>query len=90
MQNCYKFTKFKVFHAAAAENLQKNFRFAEFQDVHVMIYIGFGFLMTFMKRYGFSSVGFNLLLAALAVQWHTVMLGFFHLEGGHFKIDIVQ
>ncbi|KAK2163750.1 hypothetical protein NP493_1447g00082 [Ridgeia piscesae] len=39
-----------------------------FQDVHVMVFVGFGFLMTFLKKYGFSSVGFNMLLAALALQ----------------------
>ena len=27
--------------------------YAMFQDIHVMIFIGFGFLMTFLKRYGY-------------------------------------
>uniref|UniRef100_A0A3Q3FTD9 Rh family B glycoprotein n=1 Tax=Labrus bergylta TaxID=56723 RepID=A0A3Q3FTD9_9LABR len=53
-------------------------RRAGFQDVHVMIFIGFGFLMTFLQRYGFSSVGFNFLIAAFALQWATLMQGFFH------------
>ncbi|XP_061193110.1 ammonium transporter Rh type A-like [Saccostrea echinata] len=44
-----------------------------FQDVHVMIYIGFGFLMTFLKRYGYSSVSFNLLLAAFSAQWAIII-----------------
>ena len=26
--------------------------YAMFQDIHVMIFVGFGFLMTFLKRYG--------------------------------------
>lgn len=26
--------------------------YSMFQDIHVMIFIGFGFLMTFLKRYG--------------------------------------
>lgn len=54
------------------------FRYPSFQDVHVMIFVGFGFLMTFLKRYGFSSVGFNFLIAALALQWASLMQGFFH------------
>lgn len=49
-----------------------------FQDVHVMIFVGFGFLMTFLQRYGFSSVGFNFLIAAFSLQWATLMQGFFH------------
>uniref|UniRef100_A0A1B6L6K1 Ammonium transporter AmtB-like domain-containing protein n=1 Tax=Graphocephala atropunctata TaxID=36148 RepID=A0A1B6L6K1_9HEMI len=43
--------------------------YSMFQDVHVMIFIGFGFLMTFLRRYGFSSVGFNFLLSAVIIQW---------------------
>ena len=26
--------------------------YAMFQDIHVMIFVGFGFLMTFLKKYG--------------------------------------
>jgi|LakMenEpi03Aug12_release.lakeMendotaPanAssembly.Ray.scaffolds.fasta_scaffold1960812_1 ammonium transporter Rh len=36
------------------------------QDVHVMIYIGFGFLMVFLKSHCWTSVGFNYLVAAWA------------------------
>ncbi|XP_073442523.1 ammonium transporter Rh type A [Dendrobates tinctorius] len=59
-----------------------------FQDVHVMIFVGFGFLMTFLKRYGFSSVGINLLIAAFGLQWGTLMQGFWHLHGGKIEIGI--
>ena len=38
-----------------------------------MIYIGFGFLMTFLKRYGYSAVSFNLLLAAFCAQWAIIV-----------------
>nr|XP_009857884.1 rh type A glycoprotein isoform X1 [Ciona intestinalis] len=51
-----------------------------FQDVHVMIFIGFGFLMTFLKRYGFGSVGFNFMLAAFVIQWTILMRGCLDLE----------
>ncbi|KAG6930161.1 Rh family B glycoprotein [Chelydra serpentina] len=54
------------------------FRYPSFQDVHTMIFIGFGFLMTFLKRYGFGSVAFNFLIAAFAIQWSTLIQGFFH------------
>ncbi|XP_053331501.1 ammonium transporter Rh type B [Spea bombifrons] len=61
-------------------NAENNFyyRYASFQDVHTMIFIGFGFLMTFLKRYGFSSVAFNFLIAAFGLQWSTLIQGFFH------------
>merc|ERR1712151_475296 len=49
-----------------------------FQDVHVMIFIGFGFLMTFLRKYGYSSVGLNFLVAAFVIQWHMLVGGFWH------------
>jgi len=61
---------------------------AVFQDVHVMIFIGFGFLMTFLKRYGFSSVSYNLLLSAVAIQWAVLVGGFVHSPGGSIKVGI--
>ncbi|NWV39260.1 RHAG protein, partial [Grantiella picta] len=59
-----------------------------FQDVHVMIFVGFGFLMTFLKKYGFSSVGFNMLIAAFGLQWGTLMQGFWHTEGGRIAVNV--
>lgn len=59
-----------------------------FQDVHVMIFIGFGFLMTFLKKYGFSAVGLNFLVAATALQWALLVNGFFHLHYNKIIIDI--
>ncbi|RVE55727.1 hypothetical protein OJAV_G00228940 [Oryzias javanicus] len=61
-----------------------------FQDVHVMIFIGFGFLMTFLKKYGFSSVGINLLLAAFGLQWGLLMQGVWHMDNGKIKVDVFK
>ena len=43
-----------------------------------MIFIGFGFLMTFLKKYGYSSVGLNFLVAALVIQWSILSNAFWH------------
>ncbi|NWV12304.1 RHAG protein, partial [Ptilonorhynchus violaceus] len=61
--------------------------YPHFQDVHVMIFVGFGFLMTFLKKYGFSSVGFNMLIAAFGLQWGTLMQGFWHMKGEKIHVD---
>ncbi|CAL8359665.1 unnamed protein product [Lota lota] len=53
------------------------FRYPSFQDVHVMIFVGFGFLMTFLKRYSFGAVGFNFLIAAFGIQWALLVQGWF-------------
>ena len=61
-----------------------------FQDVHVMIFIGFGFLMTFLKRYGFSSVSYNLLLSSVVIQWAILVGGFINSPtGGTIRVCIV-
>ncbi|XP_063170309.1 ammonium transporter Rh type C [Candoia aspera] len=65
------------------------FRYPSFQDVHVMIFVGFGFLMTFLQRYGFGAVGFNFLLAAFGIQWALLMQGWFHtFEHGKILIGV--
>jgi hypothetical protein len=38
-----------------------------FQNVHVMIFIGFGFLMVFLKSHSWSAVGFNYIVAAWTI-----------------------
>eukprot|EP01005_Ploeotia_sp_CARIB1_P001407 NODE_33_length_2312_cov_386.715789_g32_i0.p1 GENE.NODE_33_length_2312_cov_386.715789_g32_i0~~NODE_33_length_2312_cov_386.715789_g32_i0.p1 ORF type:complete len:541 (+),score=94.95 NODE_33_length_2312_cov_386.715789_g32_i0:71-1624(+) len=55
--------------------LSKEAAYAMFQDVNVMIFIGFGFLMTFLRKYGYSSIGLTLLLGAYMVQWHVLVEG---------------
>ena len=46
-----------------------------FQDVHVMIFIGFGFLMTFLKRYSHSALGYTMYLSSLAIQYGILING---------------
>ena len=45
-----------------------------------MIFVGFGFLMTFLKKYGLSAVSLNFLVAALCIQWQVLVTGFLHLH----------
>lgn len=50
-----------------------------------MIFVGFAFLMTFLKKYGFSASGFNLLVAALVIQWAFLARGYFDLNNGQIR-----
>ncbi|KAJ5076306.1 rh50 isoform b [Anaeramoeba ignava] len=48
-----------------------------FIDVAIMIFVGFGFLMVFLKRYGYSSAGYTYFISAVAFQWAIVTNSFF-------------
>ena len=50
-----------------------------YQDVHVMIFIGFGFLMVFLKTHSWTSVGFNMLIATYVLQITILITGFWHM-----------
>ncbi len=56
--------------------LQK--KYALFQDVHVMIFVGFGFLMVFLKNNSWCTIGFNYLIACWAIQIAILFTGFWH------------
>lgn len=47
-----------------------------YQDVHVMIFVGFGFLMTFLRKYEYSAVGLTFLVAAMCLQWGILTTNF--------------
>lgn len=65
------------------------FSFIVFQDVNVMVFVGFGFLMTFLKKYGYGAVGFTFLVATFAIEWSTIVRGLiFNLKGGKFEIGV--
>jgi ammonium transporter Rh len=51
-------------------------KYPYYQDLHVMIFIGFGFIMTFLRKNGYSSVGFTFLIASLCIQLYPLLDGF--------------
>jgi len=59
-----------------------------FQDVHVMIFIGFGFLMTFLKKYGLTAVSLNMLISVVCLQWGVLIYGWTHLHCGKIYLNL--
>ena len=62
-----------------------------YQDVHVMIFIGFGFLMVFLKTHSWTSVGFNMLIACYAVELTIIVQAFWHqflVEREFYKVEV--
>jgi ammonium transporter Rh len=63
-----------------------------YMDVHVMVFVGFGFLMTFIKHNSWSAVGFTFLIACWALQITILCTGFWenvanqYIEKGEFHM----
>ena len=66
----------------ANDELTRNYSL--FQDSHVIVIAGIGFLMTFLKRYSWSSIGFNFVFAVFSIQYSILVHGFlFQKEDTH-------
>ena len=58
-----------------------------------MVFIGFGLQMTFLKRYGYGSIGFNMLLAAYVIEWSILINGWirmFRTKSYEFTIGVTE
>lgn len=51
--------------------------YSMFSGVAVMMFVGFGYLMTFAKHYGVSAVGFTMVITAIGLQWAVLTEAFF-------------
>ena len=52
-----------------------------------MIFVGFGYLMTFLKEYSFTSVGYTFFIGAFIIQYSILMNGLIHnLINNHHEI----
>ena len=48
-----------------------------FIGVEIMMFVGFGYLMTFLKWYGLGAVGLTMCVVAIALQWSLFTESFF-------------
>ena len=52
-----------------------------------MLFGGFGLLMTFLKRYGFSALSLTMMITVLVIEWSILLTGFLHIDDT-FKINL--
>ncbi|KAI6217765.1 Ammonium-transp domain-containing protein [Aphelenchoides fujianensis] len=60
-------------------------------DTHAFVLIGFGFLVAFLRRAGFTALSFNLLILAWVLEWGLIVRGFMSTEfaqHGYFTISL--
>jgi len=66
-------------------------RYNYFRDVSIMIFFGFGFLMTFLRRYGYSAVAYTLIISATVAELSMVVERLFAQDAGDtWEIQIEQ
>jgi len=58
-------------------------RYSFFMNLHVMIFVGFSFIVTFLHRYGYSAAGYNFIIAVIVIQWSILCNAFW--SGVYFK-----
>jgi membrane-associated HD superfamily phosphohydrolase len=62
-----------LFATLARETFLENNKFLDtyqlFTGVEIMMFIGFGYLMTFLKKYGMGALGFTMLITVVGLQW---------------------
>jgi len=51
-------------------------KYIVFRDIMVMLLLGFGYLMTFLEKYGLGAVGFTMLLTALNMECNLIIESF--------------
>lgn len=71
--------------------LDENAKHPYYMDVHVMIFVGFGFLMTFLRKYGYTAVGLTFILGSLSIQVYHLTITFWeNVIEGHWHYVIVN
>uniref|UniRef100_A0A914H6X6 Ammonium transporter AmtB-like domain-containing protein n=1 Tax=Globodera rostochiensis TaxID=31243 RepID=A0A914H6X6_GLORO len=60
--------------SVAASEAQR--KYTDFQDVHGTLIIGFGFLVAFLRRYGFASFTISMMLTSFTLELSLLVRGF--------------
>ena len=59
-------------------------------DIHVMLFAGFGFLMTFLKNYGYSAISFTVMITVIITEFGILCFGISRFEDGDYTIKITM
>eukprot|EP00933_Yihiella_yeosuensis_P070285 TRINITY_DN7803_c0_g1_i1.p1 TRINITY_DN7803_c0_g1~~TRINITY_DN7803_c0_g1_i1.p1 ORF type:complete len:445 (-),score=67.91 TRINITY_DN7803_c0_g1_i1:395-1729(-) len=72
------------------KNLDSSSIYNFYVGVALMMFVGFGYLMTFLKAYGLGAVGFTMFITCLGVQWAVLVENIMVSGGLHMKLDFMD
>lgn len=72
-----------VFGSEYGHEAMSNIQYMFYKDVTIMLLVGFGFLMTFLGKYGLGSIGFTFFITCLIIQWGAICSAFFSMSYSH-------
>ena len=79
---------FSEYSIDAASDKHVHQYYSYLSDVYIMIFVGFGFLMTFLKFYSYSAVSFNLLTSCFVILEAILAIGIAQQGLGVVSIDL--
>ena len=59
-------------------------------DIHIMLFAGFGFLMTFLKNYGYSAISFTVMITVIITEFGILCFGISRFEDEDYTIRITM
>jgi len=71
-----------------AADTDKSSVYNYYVGVALMMFVGFGYLMTFLKAYGLGAVGFTMLITCMGVEWSMILESY--MGKGEFTIDFMS
>jgi len=74
---------------AAMKRLDSSSIYNFYVGVALMMFVGFGYLMTFLKSYGLGAVGFTMFITCLGVQWAMIVENMM-VDGMAMKLDFMD
>lgn len=57
--------------------------------MNAMLFIGLGFLMSFLQRYAYSAVGFSFLIGCFVIEWAILIKGWLILGFNYARIGFI-
>lgn len=61
-----------------------------YSGVAIMMFVGFGYLMTFLKAYGMGAIGFTMMITCLGIEWAMFLESAMKEESFYFMINMTS